>query len=103
MGVIGTFTPAKDGGWVGTIRTLAINTKVRLLPNDNRDNEKAPVFRVFIGQSHVGDAWEARTPTEPEKSYLQLKLDDPGWSGPVSMALFLSEAGTTAQLVWNRR
>src|SRR3546814_17551370 len=45
MSVIGTFTPAKDGGWAGSIHTLTINAKVRLVPNDNRDNENAPVFR----------------------------------------------------------
>ena len=32
MSVIGTFTPAKDGGWTGSIHTLTINTKVRLVP-----------------------------------------------------------------------
>jgi hypothetical protein len=54
MSVIGTFTPAKDGGWTGSIRTLSINAKVRLVPNDNRDNENAPAFRVFVGQSRIG-------------------------------------------------
>jgi uncharacterized protein (DUF736 family) len=47
MSVIGTFTPAKDGGWIGSIHTPTIHTKVRLVPNDNRDNENAPLFRVF--------------------------------------------------------
>ena len=81
MSVIGTFTPAKDGGWTGSIHTLTINTKVRLVPNDNRDNENAPVFRVFVGQSRVG-------PSLPE---------------PISAALFQSEDGSEAQLVWSRR
>jgi len=46
MAVIGTFTPEKNGGWVGTIRTLTINAKVRLVPNDDRTSNKAPAFRV---------------------------------------------------------
>ena len=53
MSVIGTFTPAKDGGWTGSIRTLTINMKVRLVPNDNRDNDNAPAFRV--DQTEDGD------------------------------------------------
>src|SRR3546814_1655615 len=69
MSVIGTFTPAKDGGWTGSIHTLTINTKLRLVPNDNRDNENAQVFRVFVGQSRVGDAWAARS--EEHTSALQ--------------------------------
>jgi len=40
MSVIGTFTPAKDGGWDGSVQTLTINTKVRLVPNDNRENPR---------------------------------------------------------------
>lgn len=103
MAVIGTFIPAKDGGWTGVIQTVTFNAKLRLVPNDNRDNERAPIFRAFIGQSHVGDAWEARTDTDPAKKYLQLKLDDPSWSGPINMALFPSEDGSKAQLVWSRR
>jgi uncharacterized protein (DUF736 family) len=59
MAAIGNFTPAKDGDWTGSIRTLVMNTKVRLVPNDNRDNENAPAFRILIGYSYIGDVWEA--------------------------------------------
>src|SRR3546814_10585510 len=41
MSVIGTFTPVKDGGWAGTIRTLTIEVKARFVPNDNRDSERS--------------------------------------------------------------
>ena len=61
MSVIGTFMPAKDGGWIGSIHTLTINTKVRLVPNDNRESENAPLFRVFAGKARIGDAWAARS------------------------------------------
>ena len=36
-------------------------TKLRSMPNDNRDSDNAPAFRVFVGQSRIGDAWEARS------------------------------------------
>jgi hypothetical protein len=68
MSVIGTFTPAKDGGWTGSIRTLLMNAKVRLVPNDNRENENAPAFRVLVGHSRIGDAWEARSGDEIPRS-----------------------------------
>jgi uncharacterized protein (DUF736 family) len=103
MSVIGTFTSAKDGGWTGSIRTLTINTKVRLVPNDNRDNENAPLFRVFAGKSRIGDAWSARSTGNSPKDYLRLRLDDPSWPEPMSAALFQSDDGKDAQLVWNRR
>ena len=104
MSIIGTFTPSKEGGWSGTIHTLTINTKVRLVPNDNRDSENAPAFRVFVGRSRVGDAWEARSTTgESPRDYLRVRLDDPSLPQPLGATMFQSEDGSEAHLVWNRR
>lgn len=103
MAVIGTFTPAKDGGWVGTIRTLTIDAKVRLVPNDDRTSTKAPAFRVFVGNSRIGDAWEAKTRGSSPKEYLRVRLDDPLLPEPVAAALFPVQDGESAQLFWTRR
>lgn len=103
MSVIGAFTPAKDGGWTGSIRTLTINTKLRLAPNDNRDSDNAPAFRVLAGNSRVGDAWEAHTTGDSPKPYWRVRLDDPALPAPFTAVLFLTDDGTSAQLVWNRR
>lgn len=103
MSVIGNFTPAKDGGWTGRIRTLVMDAKVRLVPNDNRDNESDPAFRVLIGYSRIGEAWEARSGDESPKEYLRVRLDDPCLAEPIIAALIPSEDRETAQLVWNRR
>lgn len=102
MAVIGTFTPAKDGGWVGTIRTLTIDAKVRLVPNDDRTSKKAPAFRVFVGNSRIGEAWEAKTGGISPKDYLRVKLDDPILQGPINAAMFMSESGDAAQMLWSR-
>ena len=53
---IGHFTLAKDGGWTGSIRTLTIDAKVRLVPNDDRNGDNAPAFRVLVGNARIGDA-----------------------------------------------
>ncbi len=103
MAVIGTFTPAKDGGWAGAIRTLSINAKVRLVPNDNRTGENAPVFHVVLGNARIGEAWEERSTGGHPREYLRVKLDDPGLIAPLSGALFVSEDRETAQLIWTRR
>ena len=103
MAQIGSFTLGKDGGWTGAIRTLTIDAKVRLVPNDNRENENAPAFRVFVGQSHIGDAWEARSSGDNPKYYLRVRLDDPSLGEPINAALLPSENSSDAQLVWNRR
>lgn len=103
MAVIGTFTPAPDGGWTGTIQTLTINVKARFVPNDNRENDQAPVFRVLAGKSELGAAWRQRSNADPPRAYLSVKFDDPALPEGISAALFENEDGKEAQLVWSRR
>jgi uncharacterized protein (DUF736 family) len=103
MTTIGTFIPAKDGGWTGHIRTLTIDAKVRLIPNDNRESDSAPAFRVFVGRSRIGDAWPARSAGDSPKDYFRVRFDDPSLSEPITAALFQSEDGNSAQLVWSRQ
>jgi len=103
MSIIGTFTPTKDGGWTGTIRTLAIDVKARFVPNDNRDNDRAPDFRVFSGRSELGAAWREHTSEENPRHYLRVRLDDPTLPEPISAAMFTVAGGQAAQLIWSRR
>ena len=103
MSAIGTFTSAKGGGWDGSIHTLTINTKVRLVPNDNRENENAPAFLIFAGRSELGAAWKQRSSGETPRDYLSVKLDDPSLPEAISAALFDATDGKEAQLVWSRR
>ena len=103
MSVIGTFTPTKDGGWTGAIRTLTIDAKIRLVPNDNRDGKSASAFLVIFEHARIGEAWEAQSAGENPKKYLRVKLDDPALIAPMTAALFPSEDRGSAQLVWSRR
>lgn len=103
MAIIGHFTASKDGGWEGTIQTLSINAKVRLVPNDNQAGDKAPAFRVFTGKSEVGAVWRAQSQGENARAYLSVRLDDPSLPEPMSAALFETEGKQQATLVWNRR
>ncbi len=103
MSVIGTFTPYKDGGWIGTIRTLTINVKARFVPNDNRENDNAPVFRIVAGRADLGAAWRQRTNGENPRDYLSVRLDDPSLPEAILAAMFEAEGGKEAQLVWSRR
>lgn len=95
--------PSKEGGWVGGIHTLTIKARLRFVPNDNRENENAPAFRVFVGRSRVGDAWQATSSGHERKEYLRVRLDDPSLPEPINAALFRSDGGEKAQLVWSRK
>jgi len=103
MAIIGTFAPTRDGGWAGSIRTLTIDVKARFVPNDNRESERAPHFRILAGRSELGAAWRERTSGENPRDYLRVRLDDPVLLEPLSAALFEAPDGTAAQLVWSRR
>lgn len=103
MSIIGNFEPTKEGGWTGAIQTMTINVKVRFVPNDNRDNELAPAFRILAGHSELGAAWRQQSGGDPPRAYLRVKLDDPALLEPISAALFEAADGKQAHLVWNRR
>lgn len=103
MTTIGRFTQSKDGGWTGTIRTLTINAKVRLIPNDSRENSSAPAYRLLVGTHHIGDAWEQQTDNNMPQPYLRVRFDDLSLPGPIRAALFFCEDGVTARLTWRRK
>ena len=100
MATIGSCTAGKDG-YVGTIRTLTVNVKARIVANDAKKSEDAPDFRVYAGRAELGAAWKARTNGEEPRDYLSVQLDDPSFPGPVRAAL--SEEDGAAFLVRNRR
>ena len=80
MANIGTFTADKDG-FTGTLRTLTLNVKAKLVPNDKGDNEKAPDFRVQAASHDIGAAW--RKTSEAGREYLSVTLDDPSFPATV--------------------
>lgn len=100
MATIGNFTASKDS-YVGTIRTLTINAKARIVANDQKKSEGAPDFRVYAGKAELGSGWKAKTNGEEPREYLSVLLDDPSFPEPIRAALF--EDDGAAYLVWNRK
>ncbi|HIC82160.1 MAG TPA: DUF736 domain-containing protein [Kiloniellaceae bacterium] len=100
MATIGSFTSGKDG-YVGTIRTLTVNVKAKIVANDQKKSDGAPDFRVYAGCAELGAAWKARSNGEEPQEYLSVQLDDPSFPEPIRAALF--EHDGAAFLVWNRR
>lgn len=101
MATIGSFTANKDG-YTGTIRTLTVNIKTRIVANDTKKTEGAPDFRIYAGRAELGAAWKAQTKGEKPRDYLSVLLDDPSFPEPIRAALF-EENDESAFLVWNRR
>src|SRR5574337_1764225 len=98
MATIGTFTADKDG-FTGTLRTLTLNIKAKLVPNDKGDNEKAPDFRLQAAGHDIGAAWKKTS--EAGREYISVTLDDPSFPATVYARLIEGEDGTH-DLIWSR-
>ncbi|MEQ1522049.1 MAG: DUF736 domain-containing protein [Aestuariivirga sp.] len=69
MSVIGTFVATTDG-YVGTIRTLTLHAKLRLVAVDTKTKGDSPDFRFLFGLQEVGAAWKAVTHEAEPREYL---------------------------------
>ncbi|WP_395026132.1 DUF736 domain-containing protein [Comamonas odontotermitis] len=98
MANIGTFTADKDG-FIGTLRTLTLYVKAKLVPNDKGDNEHAPDYRLQAGGLEVGAAWKKIS--KAERPYISVTLDDPSFPATVYARLIEGEDGTH-DLIWSR-
>lgn len=100
MSQIGSFTRNNDGTYTGTIKTLAIDAKARLVPSDAAANsDKAPDLRVVVSGVEIGAAW--RRTSKENRTYHSVKLDDPSFTVPIYANLFEGENGEFA-LIWSR-
>ena len=100
MATIGTFTKT-DESFVGTIRTMTINVKTKLVPNREKANDKAPDYRVYAGGAELGAGWW-ETAKDDDRRYLALKLDDPSFAAPIRAAFFENAEEGTGVMKWSR-
>lgn len=100
MAVIGIFSAVNDG-YAGTIRTLNINARVKIVANVLKETEGAPDFLVMLSATEIGAVWR-RTKQGTDQSYLRVRLDDPGWPQPIWANLTEPAEDGTARLIWRR-
>ena len=100
MPVIGTFAPTTDG-YVGTIRTLTMRAKLRLVAVDKKARDDLPDFKIMLGIHEVGAAWKAKSHEASPREYLSAVIDDPMFAGPLRGALF--EENGNLNFVWRRK
>ena len=98
--VIGHFVPDTDG-YVGSIRTLTLNAKLRLMVIDNKTKEDQPDFLILYGMQEVGAAWKAKTHEVEPRDYLSAFIDDPAFPELLCGAMF--EDNGKLRLVWRRK
>ncbi len=100
MPTIGTLIATRDGAWAGPIFVLGREVKIRLVPNDNRTNPKAPAFRIYAGSAGLGAAWPRKD--SGLREFFSAEIDFPGLAEPITLALFISEDTSRARVLWTR-
>ena len=98
MSTIGTFTKQEDG-FNGTLRTLSLNVKCRIVPI-TKEAEKGPDYRIVAGTMEIGAAWKRQS--KAHNDYLSVKIDDPSFPAPVNARLINGDEDS-AVLYWTRR
>jgi uncharacterized protein (DUF736 family) len=96
---IGTFVKTGDD-FNGTVKTLTLNIKAKITVV-GRESEKAPDYRVLVGQIACGAAWKKTS--NAGREYLSVKLDDPSFAAPVFASLVAVEGSDSYALTWARR
>ena len=98
MATIGTFTKSGDD-FSGVVKTLALNVKAKITRAE-KENDKAPDYRIFVGATELGAAWQKTSGAGRE--YLSVKLDDPALTHALNCALMASGDSESFILVWSR-
>jgi uncharacterized protein (DUF736 family) len=78
-------------------RTLTLNVKVKLVPND-KGTTKGPDFRLQAAGHDIGAAWKKTS--EAGRPYMSVTLDDPSFPATVYARLIEGEAAH--DLIWSR-
>ncbi|WP_136616139.1 MULTISPECIES: DUF736 domain-containing protein [Mesorhizobium] len=104
MSQIGEFIRTKSG-YSGRARTLTLDVQLALVPAEPSDAEKAPDYRIHMGEDgdgpEVGAGWKRTGDKAGE--YVSLLIDDPVFAQPIRANLFRSDADNASwSLHWNR-
>jgi uncharacterized protein (DUF736 family) len=100
MSSIGTFTFANEQ-FTGTIRSLNLSIKVRIVPVTDKRSDDSPDYRVVAGNGYeLGAAW-ARV-SRNDRGYLSVSIDDPSLPAPIYARLIESATAGEHELLWSR-
>ena len=97
---IGNFTKNEDGRFVGRIETLSIERDAQFVPVMDKQNDKAPDYRVLSMDESVEYASAWNDTAKNGNPYLSVRFDDPLATAPIYAALTRDDDGYS--LFWSR-
>ena len=104
MSQIGIVTKQPDGSYKGQIRTLSIQTDIRIVPNGAKTADRQPDYRVLAGNVEVGAGWNKKGQVSGN-DYVSLSLAAPEF-GPRKLYANLGPAAgqddeDVFAIIWN--
>ena len=89
--IIGRFQRKPDETFTGSISTLIMNKRVRIVPADDQANPDTPQYCFLSRGYEIGAGWDAQTNETSSRPNISILLDSPELPAPVRVALFEGE------------
>ncbi len=100
---LGTVTKRENGGFEGTLAMMTLNTKITIVPNEAKDNERQPDFRIYAARGN-GGGWN-RVGKNSGKPYVSLTFAHPAFGEKRVFANLARAAGQEDErvlaILWN--
>lgn len=102
---LGYVTRNEDGGFDGTLATMSLKKRIRILPNRDKETEAQPDFRVYTeDRVEIGGGWN-RTGRTSGNDYVSLTFAAPEFGPGKVYANLGRAAGQTdpdvMAILWN--
>jgi len=102
---IGTVTKRDNGGFEGTLAMMTLNTRITIVPNEAKENDRQPDYRIYAAKGgEIGGGWN-RVGKNSGKSYISLTFAHPAF-GPARVFANLGRAAgqddeSVLAILWN--
>ena len=102
---LGTVMKRENGGYEGTLAMMTLNTKITIVPNEAKENERQPDFRIYAARGNeIGGGWN-RVGKNSGKPYVSITLAHPAFGDKRVFANLARAAGSEDEsvlaILWN--
>lgn len=102
--IIGKMSGNVLKGFSGAIKTLTFDARISVVQAPNSDNEKAPAWRILIGDpadgAEIGGGWDR---LGSRGHYIALQIDDPNFAAPLRANMIQLDDDTQRYaILWSR-
>ena len=102
---LGTVMKRENGGYEGTLAMMSLNTKISIVPNEAKENERQPDFRIYAARGNeIGGGWN-RVGKNSGKPCVSITLAHPAFGDKRFFANLARAAGSEDEsvlaILWN--